>query len=145
MTKASAKRALKNGSAATWKDEKDGKTKRMDKTKADRMHGEYLTLPDMRKARHLSQVRLAEATGAHQATVVKCERQSDHLPSTLTSYVRAMGGRAMGGEIKLMVEFPATAPVVLEGLGRDGGAASGSSCYPPGSNPIHGKSPGPSA
>jgi DNA-binding XRE family transcriptional regulator len=96
LTKALAKRALKNGSAATWKDEKDGKTKRMDKTKADRMHGEYLTLPDMRKARHLSQVQLAETTGAHQATVVKCERQSDHLPSTLTSYVRAMGAVRWG-------------------------------------------------
>ena len=80
---------------------------------ADRLHAEYLTLQELRKAKQLTQVQLAETLGVQQATVAKYERQSDLLLSTLTSYVRAMGG-----ELKLMVEFPGKAPVALEGLGE---------------------------
>jgi len=80
---------------------------------ADRLHAEYLTLQELRKAKELTQVQLAETLGVQQATVAKYERQSDLLLSTLTSYVRAMGG-----ELKLMVEFPGKAPVALEGLGE---------------------------
>lgn len=80
---------------------------------ADRLHAEYLTLQELRKAKKLTQVQLAETLGVQQATVAKYERQSDLLLSTLTSYVRAMGG-----ELKLVVEFPGTAPVALEGLGE---------------------------
>jgi transcriptional regulator with XRE-family HTH domain len=80
---------------------------------ADRLHAEYLTLQELRKAKKLTQVQLAETLGVQQATVAKYERQSDLLLSTLTSYVRAMGG-----ELTLMVEFPGKAPVALEGLGE---------------------------
>ncbi|QHQ35343.1 helix-turn-helix domain-containing protein [Algicella marina] len=80
---------------------------------ADRLHAEYLTLQELRRAKKLTQVQLAETLGVQQATVAKYERQSDLLLSTLTSYVRAMGG-----ELKLMVEFPGKAPVALEGLGE---------------------------
>jgi len=79
---------------------------------AARLHTEYLTLRELRKAKALTQVQLAETLGIQQATVAKYERQSDLLLSTLTSYVRAMGG-----SLKLMVEFPGKAPVTLEGLG----------------------------
>ena len=79
---------------------------------AARLHTEYLTLQELRKAKALTQVQLAETLGIQQATVAKYERQSDLLLSTLTSYVRAMGG-----SLKLMVEFPGKAPVALEGLG----------------------------
>jgi transcriptional regulator with XRE-family HTH domain len=79
---------------------------------ADRLHTEYLTLQELRKAKAMTQVQLAETLGIQQATVAKYERQSDLLLSTLTSYVRAMGGN-----LKLMVEFPGKAPVALEGLG----------------------------
>jgi len=82
------------------------------KAEADRLHTEYLTLQELRKAKELTQVRLAETLGIRQATVAKYERQSDLLLSTLTSYVRAMGGN-----LKLMVEFPGKEPVILEGLG----------------------------
>lgn len=78
---------------------------------ADRLHAEYLTLQELRKAKKLTQVQLAETLGVQQATVAKYERQSDLLLSTLTSYVRAMGG-----ELKLLVEFPGKAPVALAGL-----------------------------
>ena len=80
---------------------------------AERLHTEYLTLQELRKARELAQVQLAETLGIQQATVAKYERQSDLLLSTLTSYVRAMGG-----SLKLMVEFPGKEPVALEGLGE---------------------------
>ena len=79
---------------------------------ADRLHTEYLTLQELRKAKALTQVQLAESLGIQQATVAKYERQSDLLLSTLRSYVRAMGGN-----LKLLVEFPGKAPVALEGLG----------------------------
>jgi transcriptional regulator with XRE-family HTH domain len=78
----------------------------------DRLHTEYLTLQELRKAKEMTQVQLAEALGIRQTTVAKYERQSDLLLSTLSSYVRAMGG-----SLKLMVEFPGKAPVALEGLG----------------------------
>lgn len=79
---------------------------------ADRLHTEYLTLQELRKAKEITQVQLAEKLGIQQATVAKYERQSDLLLSTLTSYVRAMGG-----DLRLMVEFPGKPPVALEGLG----------------------------
>lgn len=80
---------------------------------AERLHTEYLTLQELRKAKALTQVQLAETLGIQQATVAKYERQSDLLLSTLTSYVRAMGG-----SLKLLVEFPGQAPVSLDGLGE---------------------------
>jgi transcriptional regulator with XRE-family HTH domain len=79
---------------------------------ADRLQTEYLTLQELRKARELTQVQLAEALGVQQATVAKYERQSDLLLSTLASYVRAMGG-----SLKLTVEFPGKEPVALDGFG----------------------------
>lgn len=79
---------------------------------ADRLHTEYLTLQELRKAKEMTQVQLAKTLGIQQATVAKYERQSDLLLSTLTSYVEAMGGN-----LKLMVEFPGKEPVTLEGLG----------------------------
>lgn len=79
---------------------------------AERLHIEYLTLQQLRKAKEMTQVRLAETLGVQQATVAKYERQGDLLLSTLSSYVRAMGG-----SLKMMVEFPGKAPVALEGLG----------------------------
>jgi DNA-binding XRE family transcriptional regulator len=79
---------------------------------AERLYGEYLTLKDIRKAKELTQAQLAEALGIRQATVAQLEKRSDLLLSTLRGYVQAMGGR-----LKLVVEFPGRPPVALEGLG----------------------------
>jgi DNA-binding XRE family transcriptional regulator len=79
---------------------------------AERLHAEYLTLQDLRKAKAMTQVRLAATLGVQQATVAKYERQTDLLISTLASYVDAMGGK-----LSLVVEFPGKKPVTLEGLG----------------------------
>ena len=79
---------------------------------AARLHTEYLTLQELRKARELTQVQLSATLGIQQATVAKYERLSDLLLSTVTGHVHAMGG-----SLKLMVEFPGKEPVALEGLG----------------------------
>ena len=79
---------------------------------ADRLHAEYLTLKELRKAKAVTQEQLARTLGVRQATVAKYERQSDLLLSTLRNYIRALGG-----DLKLTVEFPGKQPVMLESLG----------------------------
>lgn len=79
---------------------------------ADRLHGEYLTLQELRKARKLTQTQLAETLNIRQATVARMEKRGDLMLSTLRGYVEAMGGT-----LSLTVEFPDRTPVSLEGLG----------------------------
>ena len=88
-----------------------GRRKRIE-TEAERLKADYLTLQDLRKAKSLTQVALAETLGIKQATVAQMEKRSDLMLSTLRSYVEAMGG-----DLKLMVEFPGRKPVILGGLG----------------------------
>ncbi|WP_374765230.1 XRE family transcriptional regulator [Yunchengibacter salinarum] len=79
---------------------------------ADRLHAEYLTLQELRKAKQLTQTQLAELLNVRQATVAQMEKRSDLMLSTLRSYVEAMGGK-----MSLVVEFPDRARVSLEGFG----------------------------
>nr|WP_272212326.1 XRE family transcriptional regulator [Marinicella sp. W31]MDC2878240.1 XRE family transcriptional regulator [Marinicella sp. W31] len=81
-------------------------------TEADRLHAEYLTLQELRKAKQLTQAQLAEVLHIRQATIAQMEKRSDLMLSTVRSYVEAMGGK-----LSLMVEFPDHTPVTLEGLG----------------------------
>lgn len=76
-----------------------------------RLQADYLTLQDLRKARELTQVRMAELLGKSQVTIAQLEKRSDVLLSTLRSYVEAMGGK-----LDLVVQFPDRRPVVLDGL-----------------------------
>lgn len=85
---------------------------------AARLHAEYLTLQELRKARELTQVQLAEALGIKQSTIAQMEKRSDLMLSTLRSYVEAMGGT-----LNLMVQFPDREPVALNGF-KDFGAPS---------------------
>lgn len=78
-----------------------------------RLRAEYLTLRDLRKARELTQVQLAETLGQKQGSIAKLEKRSDLLLSTLRRYVEAMGGT-----LDLVVAFPDRPPVRLEGLGE---------------------------
>ena len=78
---------------------------------ADRLHAEYQTLKDLRKARDLTQAQLAQSLGIRQATIAQLEKRSDLMISTLRSYIEAMGGR-----LRLTVEFPDKEPVSLEGF-----------------------------
>jgi DNA-binding XRE family transcriptional regulator len=78
---------------------------------AARLIEEEITLRDLRKARDLTQVRMAEALHISQDGVSRIEKRSDFLLSTLRSYIEAMGGK-----LRLIVEFPDRQPVSLSGL-----------------------------
>jgi DNA-binding XRE family transcriptional regulator len=69
---------------------------------------EELTLRDLRKAQSLTQERLAEILGIEQDSVSRMERRADLLISTMSSYIQAMGGR-----MRIMVEFPDREPVAV--------------------------------
>ncbi len=70
-----------------------------------------MTLRDLRKAHQLTQTRMAEALHISQDGVSRIEKRSDFLLSTLRSYVEAMGG-----QLRLIAEFPDRKPVVIAGL-----------------------------
>ena len=80
--------------------------------RAKELIAEELTLRDLRKALDLTQTQLGAILGIGQEHVSRLEQRSDLLLSTLASYVEAMGG-----ELKLMVQFSDRAPVVLTNLG----------------------------
>ena len=65
----------------------------------------------MRKAREMTQVRLAELLGKSQVTIAQLEKRTDLLLSTLRSYIEALGG-----QLELVVRFPEREPIVLQGL-----------------------------
>lgn len=79
--------------------------------RAARLIEEEITLRDLRKAHDLTQERVAEALHISQDGVSRIEKRSDFLLSTLRSYVEAMGGK-----LRLIVEFPDRQPVSLSGL-----------------------------
>ena len=76
-----------------------------------RLQAAYLTLQEVRKARELTQVRLAELLGKSQVTIAQLEKRTDLLLSTLRSYIEALGG-----QLELVVRFPERDPIVLHGL-----------------------------
>jgi DNA-binding XRE family transcriptional regulator len=80
--------------------------------RARELVAEYLTLQDLRRARALTQERMAELLGINQENVSRIEKRTDLLLSTLSSYVAAMGGR-----LQIVAEFPDRPSVVLSGLG----------------------------
>ncbi len=83
------------------------------KNRAQVLRQQYLTLQDLRKAHDLTQERLAEILQIKQENVSRIEKRSDLLLSTLRSYIEAMGG-----DLKLIVEFPDRPPVTLTGFGE---------------------------
>jgi len=78
------------------------------------LYAEELSLRDLRKARELTQEGMAELLHMRQESISRLEKRSDLLLSTLRNYVRAMGG-----ELKLIVQFPDRPAVLLEGLLED--------------------------
>jgi transcriptional regulator with XRE-family HTH domain len=73
---------------------------------------EEMTRQELRRARKLTQVRMAKTLGITQDGVSRLEKRSDLLLSTLRGYVEAMGG-----SLSLIAEFPDHKPVLLSGLG----------------------------
>ena len=82
--------------------------------RAAELVAEEMTLRELRKARKLTQVRVAKALGVTQDSVSRLEKRSDLLLSTLRKTVQAMGGN-----LSLVAEFPDRAPVVLSGIAGD--------------------------
>lgn len=72
---------------------------------------EYITLQSLRKAHDLTQERMAEILNVRQENVSRLEKRTDMMLSTLRSYIQAMGG-----DLKLVVEFPNRTPIMLTGL-----------------------------
>jgi transcriptional regulator with XRE-family HTH domain len=83
--------------------------------RAAELIAEEMTLRDLRKARKLTQVRMAQMLGITQDSVSRLEQRSDLLLSTLRRTVEAMGG-----SLSLVAEFLDRAPVVLSGIAEGG-------------------------
>jgi transcriptional regulator with XRE-family HTH domain len=79
--------------------------------RAAELIAEEMTLRELRKARKLTQVRVAKTLGITQDSVSHLERRTDVLLSTLRKAVEALGGR-----LSLVAEFPDRPPVVLSGI-----------------------------
>ena len=79
--------------------------------RAAELMAEAMTLRELRRARKLTQVRVAKKLGITQDSVSRLEKRSDLLLSTLRKTVEAMGG-----SLTLVAEFPDRKPVVLYGL-----------------------------
>lgn len=58
-------------------------------------------LSQIREARQLTQVKLAEALNINQGAVSTMEKRTDMYVSTLRNYIEAMGGN-----LKITAEFP---------------------------------------
>jgi len=82
--------------------------------RAAELIAEEMTLRQLRRARKLTQVRMAKALGISQDGVSCLEKRSDLLLSTLRKTVEAMGG-----SLSLVAEFPDRDPVVLSGISGD--------------------------
>lgn len=76
---------------------------------------EEMSLRDLRKARKLTQARVAKVLGVTQDSVSRLEKRSDLLLSTLRKTVKAMGG-----DVRIIAEFPDRAPVLLSKLSEHG-------------------------
>jgi transcriptional regulator with XRE-family HTH domain len=82
--------------------------------RAAQLIAEEMTLRELRRARKLTQARVAKTLGITQDSVSRLEKRSDLLLSTLRKTVEAMGG-----SLSLVAEFPDRAPVVLSGIAED--------------------------
>ena len=82
--------------------------------RAAQLIAEEVTLRELRRARKLSQERVAKELGIGQEGVSKIEKRADLMISTLRKTVKAMGG-----SLALVAQFPDSEPVILSGIGED--------------------------
>jgi hypothetical protein len=83
--------------------------------RAAELIAEEMNLREIRRLRKLTQARLSKRLKIGQEGVSRIEKRSDLYISTLRSYVEGVGGK-----LKLVVELPDCAPVILAGLGETG-------------------------
>jgi transcriptional regulator with XRE-family HTH domain len=84
------------------------------KARAAEILAEEMTRQQLRRARKLTQVRLAKKLGLTQDGVSRLEKRTDVLLSTLRGYVEALGGK-----LSLVAEFPDRGPVILSGIAEE--------------------------
>ena len=84
------------------------------KERAAELIAQEMTLRALRKARKLTQARLAKTLGITQDGVSRLEKRRDLLLSTLRKAVRAMGG-----DVRILAEFPDRTPVQISELSAD--------------------------
>ena len=80
--------------------------------RAAQLIAEEHTLRDLRKAREMTQDRLAELLNIGQDSISRLEKRTDLHISTLKGYISALGGG-----LRLIAEFPDRPPIELTGLG----------------------------
>lgn len=88
--------------------------------RADELALEEITLGGARKATRKTQVAVAAKLKVGQDSVSRLEKRSDMLVSTLREYVAALGGR-----VRLVVEFEGQPPLELNEIGKPKPAAAG--------------------
>ncbi len=86
--------------------------KRKIKKRAAELIAEEFTLRDLRKAKQITQQEVAHRLSGRQVYVSRLERRADMKLSTLSEYVRALGG-----DLQLMVTFPGDVAVRLRDIG----------------------------
>src|SRR6267142_5292222 len=75
---------------------------------------EEMSLRELRKARKLTQARVAKVLGITQDSVSRLEKRSDLLLSTLRKTIKAMGG-----DVRIVAQFPDRAPIVVSHLAEE--------------------------
>ena len=73
--------------------------------RAAELVSQEMTLQELRRARKLTQARMARALRISQDGVSRLERRTDFLLSSLQKSIKAMGG-----SLSLIVEFPTANP-----------------------------------
>jgi DNA-binding XRE family transcriptional regulator len=73
---------------------------------------EEMTLQELRRARTMTQVKMAKTLGVAQKPISEIEKRTDMHLSTLRRSIEAMGRT-----LSLVAEFPDREPVVIAGIG----------------------------
>ncbi|MCZ0942969.1 MAG: helix-turn-helix transcriptional regulator [Gammaproteobacteria bacterium] len=94
-----------------WIERLDPDRRRRVEERAAELIAEEMTLRELRKARRLTQAKVAAELGITQDGVSRLEQRSDLLLSTLRKTVEAMGGN-----LSLVARFPDRPPVQLLGI-----------------------------
>ncbi len=94
-----------------WIERMDPERRRQVEERAAELIAEEMTLRELRKARRLTQARVAVELGITQDGVSRLEKRSDLLLSTLRKTVKAMGGN-----LSLVARFPDRPSVELSGI-----------------------------
>jgi len=81
------------------------------KARAAQLIAEEMTLQELRRARELTQTRMAKKLGIAQKQISEIEKRTDMHISTLRRTIEAMGG-----SLTLIAKFPDRPPVTLSGI-----------------------------